>query len=224
MTSKIVIGPGIDGGLKTDRAQFAIDNNSFPKLINAYQWRGRVKRKRGTSLLTRLRKFFRSLSASYGSITTITLSGTGLGNLITGFGLESTANITPGSVTITAGGNTYTDPAMDGTLSPSGTINYATGAIVIAVEANNAISVTFNYYPLLPVMGLEDLVLDTNQFPGQMGFDTKYSYNINIAFPYTAYDVSFYKNPPSAGSYVHKTIVSPTTWNGQNYQQFYTVN
>ena len=49
MGEKLVIGP-IDKGLKTDREPFNIDNDSFPLLINAYQWRGRVKRKRGTAL------------------------------------------------------------------------------------------------------------------------------------------------------------------------------
>ena len=57
MGDKIVIGP-INKGLKNDRTAFVIDNDSFPALINAYQWRGRVKRKRGTALLNRLTRFF----------------------------------------------------------------------------------------------------------------------------------------------------------------------
>lgn len=227
MGEKIVVGP-VNRGTRTDRTPFVIDNDSFPVLQNAYQWRGRVKRKRGTSPLGRLQRYFNSLSLSYNSgPTTITLDGSGNGNLITGFSLQSNANIVPGSVTITAPGPTiYTDPAMDGTLSPSGSINYATGDIVIAAEAGNAVSAIFLYYPDLPVMGLEELNLTSSPFPGTLAFDTTYSYNILTTFPYGIYDVSFYKNPTTGTypGYVQKTDVTPTTWNGQDYQQFWTVN
>jgi hypothetical protein len=223
MGEKLVVGP-ISRGLKTNVTPFNIDNDSFPVLINAYQWRGRVKRKRGTSLLTRLVRFFNS------GATTIVLNGSGAGNLLTGFSittLSPNASIVPGTVTITAPGPTvFTDPAKNGTLSPSGTINYATGAIVIAAAAGLAITAQFNYYPTLPVMGLEDLLLIPTQFPGTLAFDTVYSYNITKTFPYTAYDVSFYKNPATGDfpGYIQKTTWTPITWNGQDYQQFWTVN
>lgn len=231
MGEKIVIGP-INKGLRNDVTPFVIDNDSFPTLINAYQWRGRIKRKRGTSLLGRLQRFFNSLSASYSTTTTITLNGSGVGNLLTGFSLQADGNIVPGTVTITIGGNVYTDPTLDGFLTPTGTggvnlINYATGVITIPGEAGNAASAVFRYTPDLPVMGLEELTIGINYFPGTLAFDTKYSYNITTASPYPIYDVSFYKNPPASASlpgYIQKTVVTPTTWNGQDYQQFYTIN
>lgn len=226
MSNKIIVGP-INKGIRTDRTAFVIDNDSFPVLINAYQWRGRVKRKRGTSLLNRLKRHFDSTSISYNSgSTTITLNGSGTGNLLTGFTLQTNGNIVPGSVTITNGGNVYTDPAMDGTLSPSGSINYATGSITILAEAGNAVTAVFNYYPDLPVMGLRDFTRPSNAYNGTIGFDTVYSYNINNTFPYDIYDVSFYKNLPTATytNYVQKTNWTPTSWNGQDYQQFWTVN
>ena len=77
-------------------------------------------------------------------------------------------------------------------------------------------------------MGLEDLILTVNQFPGTLAFDTTYSYNISTTSPYSIWDVSFYKNPkPDAVNlpgYIPKTTWTPTTWNGQDYQQFWTVN
>lgn len=227
MGEKIVVGP-INKGLKTDRTAFNIDNDSFPVLLNSYQWRGRAKRKRGTSFLGRLKRFFSSTLSSYNTAsTTITLDGSGNGNILTGFSLQTNGNIVPGTVTITAAGPTlYTDPAMNGTLSPSGSINYASGAITILAQAGNPVSAIFNYYPNLPVMGLEDFVTTNSQFPGTLAFDTTYSYNISTASPYSIYDVSFYKNPPTNTypSYVQKTSVTPTSWNGQDYQQFLTVN
>ena len=232
MGEKLVVGP-ISKGLKNNVLPFNIDNDSFPVLINAYQWRGRVKRKRGTSLLTRLQRFFNSNSTSYSSTVTINLIA-GAANILTGFSLETNGNIIPGSVIITdtTSGDVYTDPSMDGTLigapGGTGTINYATGAITITGGAGDVIRVSFLYYPDLPVMGLEDLILERFQFPNTLGFDTKYSYNITVNSPYTSYDVSFYKNPPVDAvllpGYVPKTVVTPTSWNGQDYQQFWTVN
>lgn len=233
MGEKIIVGP-INKGLKTDRLPFVIDNDSFPVLINAYQWRGRLKRKRGTSLLCRLTRAFISSIPSYSSITTIILDGSGIGNILTGFSLQANGNIIPGTVSLTSSSTiTYTDPTMDGFLTPTGTngpntIIYSTGVVTIPAEAGNTITATFFYYPNLPVMGLEDLSLIPTQFPGTLGFDTKYSYNIPTTFPSSPYDVSFYKNPAVDGinlpGYIPKTFWTPTTWNGNDYQQFWTVN
>ncbi len=233
MGEKLVIGP-INKGLRNDVTPFNIDNDSFPALINAYQWRSRVKRKRGTAKLNRLRRFFNSLSASYSTIATITLDVSGNGNILTGFALQVNGNIVPGTVTLTASGGptVYTDPTLDGFLTPTGTggsntINYASGAIHIPAQAGNTVSAVFNYYPDLPVMGIEDFFISTNAFLQCIAFDTTYAYNVLTASPYNIYDISFYKNPPvdpSLPGYVQKTVVTPTTWNGQDYQQFWTVN
>src|SRR5579885_1748648 len=135
-SQKIVVGP-ISKGLRTNVLPFNVDNDSFPTLVNAYTWRGRVKRKRGTSFLGRLQRYFDSTSTAYNPGTnTQVLSGAGAGNLITGFtnsGIQSSAAIVPGTVTIrdVTTSTNYTDPNQDGTLSPGGTINYATGAFTI---------------------------------------------------------------------------------------------
>lgn len=230
MGEKLVVGP-FTKGLRNDVTPFNIDNDSFPVLINAYQWRGRIKRKRGTTLLNRLKRFFNSANPSYGSITSFNLVA-GAGNILTAFGLQVNGNIVPGSVTLTDAttGNVFTDDslgALVGVPGGTGTINYATGAItIVAGGADLITTVSFNYFPDLPVMGLEDFISESTQFPGTLAFDTTYSYNITTAFPYNIYDVSFYKNPVSGTypGYIEKTNVTPTTWNGQDYQQFWTVN
>src|SRR5437868_5219264 len=236
MGQKLVVGP-IKKGLKTFFEPFNIDNDSFPVLVNAYQWRGRVKRKRGTKLLGRLQRFFNSLSAAYTSFTDGLFDGTGKTNLFTGAGsfhLEANATLVPGSLTLTdvATGEVYTDLLMNGTLQGSlgntGTINYSTGAIVIATSAGDQFTATFVYNPSLPVMGLELLKLNPNVLDGTLAFDTKYSYNISTIYPYLITDVSFYKNPSDPlgllPGYIPKAVWTPTTWNGQDYQQFWTVN
>lgn len=237
MVEQIIVGP-VNRGLRTDREPFVIDDDSFPTLINAYQWRGRIRRKRGTSLLNRLTRYFDSTISSYGSIPTITVSATGRANLLSGFGLQGVGSIKPGSVSITdtTTGQTYTDPTQDGVLDGdivgpghgTGNINYASGAFNLSsVSFGNSVSAHFIYYPNLPVMGLEDLKEDISDFPRTMAFDTVYSYIIPNFFPYAPYDVSFYKNPdtsPLLPGYVPKTFPTPTRWNGENYQQFWTIN
>lgn len=232
MTSKIIVGP-FDHGQRDDRTAFVIDNNSFPQLRNAYQHRGRIKRKRGTRLLTRLKRFFDSNNVSYSASASFNLVA-GAGNLITGFTLNTAspnASLVPGSMIITVGANTYTDPGLAGILvgapGGSGTVNYASGAITISGGAGSAVSGSFLYYPMLPVMGLEEFVVPDSAFPAEIGFDTTFSYNIIATSPHDSYDVSFYKNPAISGSlpgYAPKATETPTTWNGANYQQFWTTN
>lgn len=237
MGEKVVVGP-VNRGLRNDRTAFVIDNDSFPTLINAYQWRGRIKRKRGTSLLGRLTRYFNSTSGSYSPTSFSTLINDGFGNgtapLVNAFPiLDGTGELIPGTLILTDlnDGQIYTDPGANGilvgNLGGSGTVFYPRGVINIVGAAGHNLTAVFLYYPTLPVMGLEDFTLTVNsQFPGTIGFDTRYSYNITTAFPYNIYDVSFYKNPPTGTypGYVEKTVITATSWNGQDYQQFWTVN
>lgn len=232
MGEKIIIGP-YTKGLRNDVTAFNVDQDAFPQLINAYQWRGRVKRKRGTSLLGRLTRYFDSTSTSFNPGTSSqTLDGSGNGNLLTGFTgslIEAAAAISPTSVTITAGSNIYTDPAANGTLSgPNpGSINYATGAITIAAEAGHSITAQFNYYPSLPVLGLESVGVPGSGVIGCLAFDDTYAYNIAVTARYTINAVNFYTNPASSSElpgYIPKSTWSSLKWNGENYQQFWSCN
>lgn len=212
MSEQLVVGP-INKGLRTDREPFVIDNDSFPILINAYQWRGRVKRKRGTSILGQLRRYIGTTN--------------GAGNLV--------VTILPipipiGISVFIVGSNIFTDP---GGASPvvlltngpgTATLDRATGVLTI-VGSNPNTDVIF--YPSLPVMGLEELKLNPNSTLGTIAFDTKYAYNISPVDPFTINDVSFYKKPAISASlpgYVPTPPWTPTSWNGQDYQQFGSVN
>jgi len=190
-------------GYETDREPFLINNDAFPVLNNAYVWRGRVKKKRGTSFLGRLQR-------------TVSTTGVSTYNLITDLGLGSNASIVPGSVTlIGALGATWTDPNADGKLYDPismqfADINYATGVYtIVGVPLSGG---TLDYYPNLPVMGLEDFDVGRINFPDMVAFDTKYSYQFNQSTR-LFYDVTFYK---ASGL--------PFTWTGADYQQFWTTN
>jgi hypothetical protein len=303
MTQKIFIGK-ISKGLEQFYLPFNIDNDAFPTLYNAYSWRGRVKRKRGTTTLGRLQFQSQSVAdstppATYQIGQFVTLSGAGAGSLnllstsisgitkaadavvtisnnlfslgdlvtfsgvlgmtqingLTGtviarsvsgktitvtinssgfsnYGSAGTASlvsngIVPGSVNLSDGTNTYTEPAMPngnlvGTPAGSGTINYASGAVTIAGGAANGVVVgaasvvTYSYFPGLPVMGLRDLTLSgPSQYPNLLAFDTHTAYQLLQANNQSPqfYNVSFYK-----------TSELPVVWTGQNYQQFWTTN
>jgi len=226
MPEQIYIG-NFTKGKNTSREPFVIDNDSFPHLFNAYVWRGRVLRKRGTRFLGQLRRQIKSVAVpanpwESGPLVLVA----GAGNLITGFSLESTSSIAPGSITVVVGANTYTEPATpDGTLvgapGGSGTINYATGAISIVAGGAGPLTGTFSYFPGLPVMGLRDYVTNavnanfqSTQYPLLLAFDTTYSYQTNQSGSTGSfYSTSFYKNTNN-----------PITWSGQDYQQFWTTN
>lgn len=225
MPEQIYIGNFAKGQV-TARLPFVIDNDAFPTLNSAYVWRGRAKRKRGTIFLGQLQIQLQSVVSpnnwQKGKIGTLDGGGAFSGNLVSIFGLGSTASITPGSFTLSDGTNTYTEPTpQDGTLvgapGGTGTINYATGDITITGGAagGNLIG-TFSYFPGLPVMGLRDFVSLTtsSNYPLLLSFDTKYAYQINqTGTNVFFYDVSYYK-----------TSNNPVVWTGGDFQQFWTTN
>lgn len=223
-------------GQKTDRTAFNIDNNAFPVLFNAYAWRGRVKRKRGTIFLGQLQRQMQSVANStpptdwqVGQIGILDGSGNISVNLISLFSLETSSTLafrptssSTSPILLSDGINTYTEPSTpDGTLigTPSGlgTINYATGQITITGGAPVGILIgTFSYFPGLPVMGLKDFIPSntTAQYPLQLSFDTTYSYQVKQSSSLVNfYTTNFYKNSKN-----------PVFWTGADYQQFWTTN
>lgn len=227
---KLVVG-SFEKGLKTNRTAFVIDNDNFPEIKNAYQWRGRVRRKRGTSLLGQLQRYFDSSLLAY-TTTSVTLDTNGDANLVVAYSLPANSALKVGSLTVldTVSSTTYTDNG-NGTLSPSGSINYATGALSISAAANHAIQVQFTYYPFLPTLGLESLQLNPTDFPSCLAFDTQKAYNISTTYPYPIENVTYYKNPPTGlyANYVQKEesgniTATPFSLNSQDYQQVWSTN
>jgi hypothetical protein len=221
MGEKLIIGP-INKGLKTDREPFVIDNDSFPQMINAYQWRGQVKRKRGTEQLNRLQKQV--------AIALVLNLNTGQDAILPNL------PVVPGSINIVGSGDgtTFKDTNADGILiatggtGVNGTVNYLTGDIHIPAGDGQTMNGIFSFFPNLPVMGLEDLNLNATQFPGTIAFDTSFSYNVPTTSPYTPYDITYYKNPGADAvnlpGYTPKATQTHFSWNGESYQQFWTTN
>jgi hypothetical protein len=199
-------------GLERDIEPWLLPEGAYPDLQDCYLWRGRIKRRKGFSLLGQLN---RSLGAS----------GTtdGAGNLtFTIPGFSSGSPMTPGASQFIVGTTTY----RDGTITPGGDpitllvngVGTATldrgaggnpGQLIITGGPHNT---PVFYYPGLPVMGLAGQELLTLNVGDLVAFDTVFAYvwsNNNASFG----DASNYKG-----------TTTTVTWSAPNYQLFWTTN
>lgn len=229
MPDRIVISDSTTG-LQTDVPPFAVNNDAYPVLQNFYAWRSRIRRKRGTQLLGRLRRKINSSNVvpippgQVGPIGVLSITGAlGTTSLISVFTLGPNAVLVPGSLALTDGTNTFTDNGLGvitGAPGGAGTVDYATSDITITGGVPNAtLYGMFDYYPCLPVMGCEDFIPNNPvsssnpiNYPLPLEFDTTYSYQYNEA-GFQFYDVSF-----------HKITGKSLVWSGQNFQQFWSAN
>ena len=205
-------------GYETYVKPFLLDNSSFPVLNNAYEWRKRILRKRGTALLGRLR-----VPLTLQNLGNTDGAGAFSGNIFTILGINvfaPDASVVIGSISITVGAQVFTEPSpADGTLSNgaggTGTINYQTGALTLQtnpVLAATAVIIAFAYFPALPVLGFEDFDVGPVNEDLSIAFDTKFSYGFNQGTN-LFYNVNFYKSTGVAFQ-----------WHGADYQQFYSAN
>ncbi len=193
-------------GLVQSRQEFLLPSDAYPTLENAYIWRERIKRKQGLQLLGRLRRVFTAQS-----LGNTDFFGAIIENLVTKFSLDVTAQIEPGSVVAVAGATTWIDDGsgnMQIVGVNHGLINYSTGFISLnAGPGITAVTVSFNYFPCLPVMGLR-LKEETNTNNEKtIAFDTVYAYE----FVGSAWQ-----------EYI--TGLGNATWTGTDYQFFWSTN
>lgn len=208
-----------DSGYFTYTEPFVAPEKAFPVLEDAYCWRARVQRRKGNSLLGRLRH----------KITTVSLAGgissaTTTVNLFTGLSIaEANAQIQPGTVAFPVTINiaapiseTLIDNTGTGIMVPApgvaitaATINYETWTLTLTfsgVYAVSAVTVSLWYYPGLPVMGCSTQELTTVDDISTVFFDTTYAYKFN----------------PSTNLFDDLPSVAPTVWHGFDYNLFWT--
>ncbi len=195
---------GMETGLVQSRQEFILPNDAYPTLENAFVWRERIKRKQGYKLLGRLRRILT------GQALGNTSGGGNLNvNLITLLSLGSTSQIQPGTVVVTvAAGPTLTDNGLGVLVSNgvgSGTINYATGQLTLtSVGGGKAVTVAFNYFTGLPVMGLRQEELNATNAEETIAFDTVYAYKF------------------LSGAW--QEFIPGTTWTGTDANFFWSTN
>jgi hypothetical protein len=205
-----------NSGLFTYLEPFLTPDKAFPSIEDAYNWRGKVPKRKGYELLGRLQR----------NLSMITLNTQANGAVYNNADIladpainvratEPNAEIRAGTLAITVGGVTFTDNG-NGTLAGlpatnSGTINYITGALqlnfVPALGGATNVVVTFSYFPSLPCMGLfTRFLLSTTNTQQTIGFDTKYAYDY----------------VPGTGLFRELPSIAPTTWQGSDSQLFWT--
>ena len=204
---QVSIGGYPSGGLVQDRKPALLANEAFSNLENAYVFRERTKKRDGEVPMGRLSRVFTAESLgtsgaspwSFNIYTLLTITP------------EAHAEIKPGSVSISIA--TLATPFLDAgngiltnaTPGNSGTINYMTGAVVLTttVGAGHASTITFSYFPSLPVMGILKRDVETVGIDSTVFFDTVYAYQYLNGF---------------------QELVPGTTWTGTNTDFFWAAN
>ncbi len=214
-----------DSGLHTYYEPFLAPEKAFPVLEDAYCFRGTVLRRQGFKLLGRLRRVLTTES-----LGNIQVAGAGIWSvpLFTNLGLDATeplAQFQPGTATspitivIAAPiGQTLTDDTSTGTMTIVGagpitaaSINYSTGLLTMtftAAAGPAAATITANYYPCLPVMGLPTYEQPAINDEMLIASDTKYAYK------YDAPSKQFIELPSTLA----------VTWQGSNSDFFWSSN
>ncbi len=178
---QVLIGGYPSGGLITDRKPFLLPDQAYSNLQNAYVWRDRTRKRLGTVGIGRLRRVF-TLESIGNSPASATWTIASLYALISPPITETYAQLSPGSVILTDGTDTFTDQGngflrrQDGNLTS--TINYITSAIVLhrTVSTANAFTATFIYFPSLQSMGIIKQDASSLGVEQTIFFDTVYAY------------------------------------------------
>lgn len=204
---QVLIGGYPGGGLTQDRKPAFLSNEAYSELSNAYVYRERTKKRDGEVPMGRLRRVFSTVSIGNSGASPWTF------NIYTKLSItpEANAQIQPGSVTISIAtlATPFIDQA-DGTLSNatpgnSGVINYMTGDVTLTmtVGAGHATTLSVNYFPALPVMGILNREVSTIGIDSTVFFDTRYAYQFNNGF---------------------QELVPGITWTGSNIDFFWGAN
>lgn len=214
---------GPQTGLVQEREEFLLPPDAFPRLQNAYVFREKIVRKNGCRFIGRLRRAF--VDAPFANFF-FTAAQTVNVNLFSGFGFsvltQPNASLVPGTpdkpliIKIGAPINqTLTDTTGTGVLTISGagtviisaTINYVSWILTLtsnAAAAASPVTITYAYFPNLPVMGDLTYEQDNENSEVYIFFDTIYAY---------IFDSGFFRE-----------YISGTTWKGTDTDFFWPMN
>ena len=204
---QVLIGGYPSGGLVQDKKPALLADEAFSDLQNAYIFRDRTKKRDGEVPMGRLSRVFTSQSLGNSGASPWTF------NIYTLLSItpQPNAEIQEGSVSISIA--TLATPFVDqgngiltnATGGNSGIINYMTGAVTLitTVGAGHATTITFAYFPALPVMGILKRDVSTLGIDATIFFDTVYAYQYVNGF---------------------QELVPGTIWTGSNTDFFWAAN
>ena len=182
MTSfqQVLIGGYPGGGLTQDKKPALLANEAFSDLQNAYVFRDRTKKRDGEVPVGRLSRLFSNESLGVSGASPWTFNIYAKLSITT----ETNAEIAEGTVNISIVG--VATPFIDQgngiltnvTPGNSGTINYMSGSVTLITTAiaGSAATITFSYFPSLPVMGILRREVSTIGIDSTVFFDTVYAY------------------------------------------------
>ena len=156
-----------NAGLEKNQESWLIPEDAFEILTNAYVWRGRIRKRFGTSFVgtTELNSRLRM------NIGTTDGSGDLPATTVPGIKFNIGQMFSIGSVVFSV----TQDGAMLSTGTATGTFNTTTGSVEITGLNENP-TTTVYYYPADPVMGLLMRELEAINAEGTIAFDTQFSY------------------------------------------------
>jgi hypothetical protein len=212
---QVLIGGYPGGGLTQDKKPFLLANEAYSDLENAYVFRDRTKKRDGEVPMGRLTRTVNLLPEP----NTNGSSTYHVADLLSSVrATEPNAIIIPGTIQfwINYPNNAYGDNGTGGMIGLSGIypinaasfINYLTGEMQLNFTSGNPPNglptvTTFNYYPMLPVMGILKRDVPTIGIDATIFFDTKYAYQYNGGF---------------------QELAPGTTWTGTNTNFFWAAN
>ena len=164
-----------NAGLETDVKPFAIADNAFAELKNAYVFRGRVRKRFGSKVMNEfpdnaVQQLYTRLRIEVATTNAITgdLAGTVMPGIIWKIGQMFSVGTTIFTA-YQANGATYT------TGTATATYNTATGSLAITGNGENP-STKVYFYPSEPVMGLLSYDAPAINDEPVFAFDTQFAY------------------------------------------------
>ncbi len=206
-------------GKETDLDPYVLPDDAYPELLNAYLYRGVIRKKGGTELLGNDPLY----GGRLGIRNPILLAARGAGNSVIAVNLAG-APLEPGSIIVTDGTTVFTDNGVGGFTITGGTgtvnvpTNYVTGAINITfTSANLGATITATYLVKVgansPVMGLCTREIKQINNNALIAFDMTHAYQFDNALQRFV-DISTYKVATG------QTTINNVVWTGTNSQFF----
>ena len=205
-TDRFYIGMIDQGaGLDTSLRPYAIPDNAFQSLVNAYIFRGRLRKRFGSRLLntsnaddfvnqlfSRVRIQIDTTSDIGGVTTTVPVSAP-----------DTPITTATAGQLFSVGEEIFTvvdDSTVLSTSAATLTYDFTTGAVVVS---GATASTPLYFYPALPIIGI------VNYFDGQLNNEPFITFDQNYAYQWTGTDFQRLDGEAQPGSSV---------WTGQDYQ------
>lgn len=220
---------GFKSGVQKNKKPCLLMDDAFVDLRNAYCWREEIKKRQGLQFIGRYRRALTGVTTRQSDGAAITYDPPATGSqtidifsLYSPSGTEPNPELEPGSLvfTLDSGGaneTILTDNNSNGILDITGAgpiitiawVNYATGVITANFSSDPGslnVTLTMNYYPSLPAMGIPLREISGINSEETLWFDTKYCYKHDGS--------DFNEFLPAENA----------TWNGQDYDFFWGTN